>query len=141
LTFPVRGEPPLFLPCLQDHDAGAYADPLPDNRAYAVGLGDAPVHDDGSLADPLALASAEERIVAYVADTLPGVDPDPVQMRHCWVTELPWDPDGLAVWEDGPLRFAAGNNLFKHAPALGRLLAADELDSRLRSEAKLGAAR
>jgi sarcosine oxidase len=139
LTFPVRGEPPLFLPCLQHHERGAYGDPLPENRAYAVGLGGAPVHEDGSLVEPGALADAEEELRAYTADMLPGLDPEPVEVRHCWVTELPWNPDAVAAWEDGPLAFVAGNNLFKHAPALGRMLAADELDARLHPEAKLGA--
>ena len=31
-------------------DAGAYADPLPGNAAFAVGLGEPPRHDDGSVA-------------------------------------------------------------------------------------------
>jgi sarcosine oxidase len=53
------------------------------------------------------------------------------------VTELPWGHDGIAVWEAGALRFVAGNNLFKHAPALAHRLAADELDD-LRPRARLG---
>jgi sarcosine oxidase len=140
LTYRVQGDAYLFLPCLQDArgDTGVYADPLPGNRAYAVGHGGEPVHEDGSLLDPEALATEGERNAEYVARELPGLEPEPVEARHCWVTELPWNPDGIAVWDDGPLWFAAGNNLFKHAPALGRLLAADELDPRLRTQAKLG---
>jgi sarcosine oxidase len=117
-TYPVRE--PALLPCLQDGTAGAYGDPLPGNDRYAIGLGDT---------DP----------TEYVAEHLPGLDPRPVETRTCWVTELPWGYDGLAVWEAGALRFVAGNNLFKHAPALGHLLAADALDD-LRPEARLGAA-
>jgi sarcosine oxidase len=66
--------------------------------------------------------------------------PEPVEARNCWVTELPWSNDGIAVWETGALRFVVGNNLFKHAPALGRALAGD-LPAELRPEAKLGLAR
>jgi sarcosine oxidase len=44
------------------------------------------------------------------------------------------------VWELGALRFVAGGNLFKHAPALGRALAGD-MPRDLRPEARLGAAR
>ena len=55
---------------------------------------------------------------------LPGLDPRPVEARTCWVTELPWGHDALAVWEAGAVQFVAGNNLFKHAPALGWRLAA-----------------
>jgi sarcosine oxidase len=117
-TFRVR-EPAGELPCLQDGLAGAYGDPVPDG--YAVGLGD------------------EAVTRAYVAETLPGLDPEPVGARTCWVTELPWGHDAFAVWEHGAVRFVAGNNLFKHAPALGRALAADELRAELRPEARLGA--
>ena len=139
LTYPVRGEPPERLACLQDSDAGAYADPLPGNGAYAVGLGDTPVHEDGSLLDPAALAAEAERTNAYVARALPGLEPEPVEVRHCWVTEVPWSADGIAVWETGNIVFVAGGNLFKHAPALGRALAGDELPGMLLPQAKLGA--
>jgi sarcosine oxidase len=58
------------------------------------------------------------------------------------VTELPWSTDGIAVWELAGLVVLAGNNLFKHAPALGRALAAaalgDGLKEILHPEAKLG---
>jgi sarcosine oxidase len=144
LTYRVRGEPPIRLACLLDA-GGAYGDPLPGNAAYAVGLGETAVHEDGSLVDPAELATLAKRTSAYVAEALPGLDPDPVDVRHCWVTELPWSPDGIAVWEHGALLAVAGNNLFKHAPALGRALAlaalGDDLAPHLRPEAKLGAER
>ena len=53
------------------------------------------------------------------------------------MTELPWGHDGVAVWEAGALLFVAGNNLFKHAPALGWRLAAGRL-AELWPEARLG---
>jgi sarcosine oxidase len=116
---------------------------LPGNRAYAVGLGGAPVHEDGSLLDVGGLAALAERTTAYVGRALPGLEPRPVDARHCWVTELPWSPDGLAAWEADGLLVVAGNNLFKHAPALGRALAraalGEGLAPRLRPQAKLGA--
>ena len=129
LTFPVRGEPPERLPCLQ-HPDGAYGDPYPGNDRYAIGLGD--------VADPAELAASAERTRRWVAATLPGLEPEPVGVRHCWVTELPWGPDGVAVWEAGRARFVAGGNLFKHAPWLGRALAADEVRRELWPEALLG---
>ena len=144
LTYRVRGEPPPRLACLLD-GSGAYGDPLPGNDAYAVGLGETPVHEDGSLVDPADLETMTDRTAAYVARTLPGLEPTPVDVRHCWVTELPWSPDGIAVWEHGAVLAVAGNNLFKHAPALGRALAVtalgDDLRPDLRPQAKLGAAR
>jgi sarcosine oxidase len=145
LSFRVRGEPPARLACLLDGAAGAYADPLPGNGAYAVGLGETPIREDGSVIDAGGLAAAAERVTAYVERALPGLEPLPYDSRHCWVTELPWSHDGIAAWEAGGLLVLAGNNLFKHAPALGRHLAhaalGGELDPRLRPEAKLGAER
>ncbi len=148
LTFPVRGDPPDRLACLLDSSGafgedGGYGDPLPGNGSYAVGLDDTPVHDDGSLIDAPSLASIAERTAAYVGRALPGVHPEPIDVRHCWVTELPWSPDGFAAWEVGPLLIFAGNRLFKHAPAIGRALAraavGDGLEANLHPEAKLGA--
>ena len=149
LTYAVRGDPPARLACLLDSrgtsgEVSAYADPLPGNASYAVGLGDTPAHDDGSLMDAAGLASIATRTTAYVARTLTGLEPDPLEVRHCWVTELPWHPDGFAVWERGGLLILAGNHLFKHAPALGRALAlaavGEGLAPNLQPEAKLGAA-
>jgi sarcosine oxidase len=124
-------------------DVGGYADPLPGNAAYAVGLDDTPVHDDGSLIDANGLGSIAERTTAYVARALPGLDPDPIDVRHCWVTELPWSADAFAVWELGGLLILAGNHLFKHAPAVGRDLAraalGEGLAPHLHPEARLGA--
>jgi sarcosine oxidase len=126
-------------------EAGAYADPLPGYRAYAVGLDDTPVHEDGSLLDAGALAEAAQRTTAYVGRALPGLEPRPIDVRHCWVTELPWSPDGIAAWEADGLLAIAGNNLFKHAPALGRALAraalGEGLTPNLHPQAKLGAER
>jgi sarcosine oxidase len=115
-AYPVRDPAPLA--CLQDGAAGAYGDPLPGNERYAIGRGDT---------DP----------TGYVAERLPGLEPRPVETRTCWVTELPWGHDGIGVWEAGAVLFVAGNNLFKHAPAIGARLAAGEIDE-LRPEARLG---
>jgi sarcosine oxidase len=148
LSYPVRGEPPARLACLLDSSGAfgedsAYADPLPGNRVYAVGLGETPVHEDGSLLDRTGFVTAVERTNAYVGRSLPGVEPRPVEARHCWVTEMPWSTDGFAVWEAGRLLFVAGNNLFKHAPALGRAVAraaiGGGLAPSLHPHAKLGA--
>ncbi|HET8758208.1 MAG TPA: FAD-binding oxidoreductase, partial [Solirubrobacteraceae bacterium] len=84
LTFPVRGTPPTPLPCLMDGRHGAYGDPLPGNDRFAVGLADDP-----------------RETIGYVAERVPGLLPEPVQERHCHVTELPWGHDGIAVWEAG----------------------------------------
>jgi sarcosine oxidase len=118
-AYRVRGEPPAQLACLLD-ERGAYGDPLPGNDRYAVGAPD-----------------------GYVGEALPGLDPEPVESRTCWVTELSWGPDAFAVWERGAVLAVAGSNLFKHAPLLGRELATaavgEGLREALRPEARLGA--
>ncbi|MFD2083163.1 NAD(P)/FAD-dependent oxidoreductase [Actinopolymorpha cephalotaxi] len=157
VTFAVRGEPPARLACLQDNSgeftAGSvYAAALPGGRAYALGAsGHVAARADGSVVDPDGLAGLADGATAYVRAALPGLDPDPVGHVHCWTTELPWSSDGVAVWQAGPgggrggqVLFVAGNNLFKHAPALGRALAraavGEELAADLRPEARLGSA-
>jgi sarcosine oxidase len=148
VTFALRGEPPPRLACLQDSsgafgEVGIYAAPVPGNRSYAVGLSQTiEVHEDGSLLDPSSLASLAKRASDYVARALPGLHPEPVEHRHCWVTDLPWSADGMGVWESDGIFFVAGHNLFKHAPWLGRALAraalGDGLLGELRPAARLG---
>lgn len=139
-TFRVRGDAPGRLACLQDAsgefgEVGAYAAAMPGNTAYGVGLSQVTeVRPDGSVVDPGALASLADRTTAYVSRALPGLRPDPVEYRHCWVTHLPWSPDGVAVWERDRIFFVAGHNLFKLAPALGSAVAAAALGEGLRPE-------
>ena len=130
LTFPVRGEPPARLPCLQ-HPDGAYGDPLPGNGEFAVGLED--------VASARALPASAERTRDWVRRSLPGLEPTPVGVRHCWATTLPWGPDGIGVWEADRVLFVAGGNLFKHAPVLGVALASAALGGGLRDQLRPGA--
>ncbi len=132
LAFAVRGPAPARLACLLDGsgafgEPGVYADPLPGNGVYAVGVDETPVHEGGGLVVPDGLAAIAQRTIRYVAAALPGLDPTPVQARHCWITELPWGQDAFAVWPAGAAFFMVGHNLFKHAPALGEALAATAL--------------
>jgi sarcosine oxidase len=132
LAFPVRGQPRQRLACLLEGsgafgELSAYADPLPGNRLYAVGVDETPVDAGGGLVEPDGLAEIANRTTRYVARALPGLVPEPVQARHCWITELPWGHDAFAVWTTGEASFLVGHNLFKHAPALGRALAAQAL--------------
>jgi len=148
LTFDVKGDAPERVACLQDGsghfgEVGVYATPLPGNRRYAVGLSQTVgVREDGALLEPRELASLAERARAYVMRALPGLESEPAEFVHCWVTELPWSEDGLAVWEADGILFLAGHNLFKHAPWLGRMLAraaaGDGLEPELSPEARLG---
>jgi sarcosine oxidase len=148
-TFALRGEPPARLACLQDSsgafgEVGTYAAPVPGNRSYSVGLSQTvEVNEDGSLLDPGSLALLAGRAKEYVTRAFPGLHPEPVEHRHCWVTGLPWSTDGIAVWEEEGIFFVAGHNLFKHAAWLGRALAraaaGERLPDELRPDARLGA--
>ncbi|MFE7225707.1 NAD(P)/FAD-dependent oxidoreductase [Nocardioides sp. NPDC057577] len=148
LTFAVKGAAPERVACLQDGsgdfgEVGVYATPLPGNGRYALGLSESVgVRDDGTFIDPAAVRSLDERAREYVARALPGLDPEPREFVHCWVTDLPWSEDGVAAWEADQVLFVAGHNLFKQAPALGRALArattGDGLAAGLRPESHLG---
>jgi len=137
LTYPVRADPPPpAVACLLDGSGEhggehVYATPLPGNRHYAVGLrGEDGLIDLGGAADDeraTAVArwrrSLHERLAAYVARALPALEPTAAAETVCRVTRLPGDGDAFAAWPAGDALFFAGNNLFKHAPALGELLA------------------
>jgi sarcosine oxidase len=82
------------------------------------------------------------RLSAYVRAALPGLEPEPVDDVTCWVTRLPWGGDGVAAWKVDGVTAVVGNNMFKHAPALGELLAdavrSGEVPEILRPENELG---
>ncbi len=148
LTYAVRGRPPATLATLQDSsgafgETGIYAAALPGNTGLGVGLSaTTPARDDASLLAAGELGELADRASAYVRRALPGLDPDPVDVRHCWVTELPWGSDGVAVWERDGILFPVGHNLFKQAPGLGRHLSAaaagEPLPEVLRPSSTLG---
>ena len=97
-----------------------YAAAFPGEPLYAVGIAgegaDVPL---GAPTRPLV-----ERIAAYVREALPGLDPEPVGVRLCVPTDLPDSPDRFEVWSSGSMLALVGDNLFKFAPWLGRMLAA-----------------
>jgi sarcosine oxidase len=141
LTFAVRDEPPARLATFQDGsgafgETGVYGTPVAGNHRFSVGIGD-PVDERG-------LGALAKRTVAYAERALPGLDPRPVAERHCWVTELPWGHDAIGVWDAEGVLAVFGNNLFKHAPALGLRLADahnDGISGDLQPDARLGAAK
>jgi sarcosine oxidase len=97
-----------------------YAAAFPGEPLYGVGLaGEGADVSLGAPARPLV-----ERITAYVREALPGLDPEPAGVRLCVPTELPEGPDRFEVWSSGSMLVLVGDNLFKFAPWLGRMLAA-----------------
>jgi len=86
------------------------------------------VGDEAVPAAAVDVSAARRRLVAYVQAALPGLDPEPVDGVLRLIAPLRGpDEDAIGLWvRDGVLAFA-GHNLFKHAPALGELLAAAAL--------------
>jgi sarcosine oxidase len=113
---------------------GAYGTPEGHDR-YAIGLvaalsavADTDADAETVPAAAVEVSAARRRLVAYVRAAFPGLDPAPVDGMLRLIAPLRGpDEDALGLWErDGVLAFA-GHNLFKHAPALGELLAAAAL--------------
>jgi sarcosine oxidase len=128
LTFRLRAPATAPVPCLQDSSGAfgedaVYAAALPGDREIGLGIAEEVGAEGAGAVDAGLLDALAARTRAYVARALPGVDPEPVGSRACWVTRLPWGADGVAVWEAGPVRALVGHNLFKLAPALGESLA------------------
>ncbi|MEE3852007.1 FAD-dependent oxidoreductase [Gordonia sp. LSe1-13] len=149
VSFATR-EPVSRLPTLQDGSGyfgatGVYAAAYPDRSGYGLGLSDhVDAHDDGAIDDGPRLAEFADAAVGYVATALPGLDPTPRDIVHCWVTTLPWGDDGMAIWQSGPIVAVAGHNLFKHAPVIGDALVETVASGRVPDDftpaARLGAA-
>jgi sarcosine oxidase len=148
VAFALREAPPAAVACLTEttDDFGepdTYGVASPDRTRFSIGVAETLAREDLSLLAPREIARADDRAAAFAAKALPGVDPTPVGYRHCWVTELAWHEDGVGVWEADGIHLLAGNNLFKHAPALGEALAdaalGGALRDELRPEARLGA--
>jgi sarcosine oxidase len=109
------------LACLLDrtgvHGATVYSGPVPELDGFAVGLATEDAEMRGDVSRSVA------RVRDYVERGLPGLVPEPIALRPCWLTVLPGHPDAFAAWQAGPVVVFAGHNLFKFAPTLGRLLA------------------
>jgi sarcosine oxidase len=152
VTFPIRDDLPARAPCIVDvtpyfRPGGAYGTLTPGAREYSIGVegnGRVPVREDLSAIEPSRLESVTAGAVDYVKSAFPGLAPTPLSLKHCWVTSLPWSTDAIGVWEAEQTYFVVGDNLFKHAPALGRCLASAALDGALaddlRPTARLGQA-
>ncbi|MDQ4071396.1 MAG: FAD-binding oxidoreductase, partial [Actinomycetota bacterium] len=108
------------LACLLDRrDAaasGVYASQCEETPCYTVGLHSSEVAlPDGTAPIPPteSLSPSVEHTSRYVAENLPGLHPEPVELRLCRTTKLPWGSDAFAAWQRGPVTAFAGNNVFK----------------------------
>lgn len=149
-TFEVAGEAPDRVACLLDSagewgDESVYAAPAPGCDRYSIGLAEVmEVREDGSVVDPAQFAAHEERMIEYAKRALPGLNPQPVEVLHCWATSLPWNEDAFAIWEHEGLLIVGGHNIWKMAPVIGAALAeaaaGGEVREEMRPEARLGEA-
>jgi sarcosine oxidase len=129
-TFAVReGLGDRRLACVLDRRetavSGVYASQCEGGPCYTVGLHSSELElPDGGAPIPPAesLGPAAERTSSYVAETLPGLRPEPVELRLCRTTKLPVGADAFGVRQQGPVTVFAGDNVFKFAPLLGPLL-------------------
>ena len=150
-TFAVReGLAHDGLACLLDRrDAaatGVYASQCEGRPCYTVGLHSSEVSlPDGTAPIPPteSLSPAIEHTSRYMAENLPGLHPEPVELRLCRTTKLPWGSDAFAAWQRGPVTVFAGNNLFKFAPLIAPLLVdsamSDEVAAELAAPAEVPA--
>jgi sarcosine oxidase len=121
----------LGLPCMLDrtglYGEVAYASPLPNGSAYAIGLSgpdnSLPTDMNGALLGASGVVELERRIVRYAETALPQAVGAKVSTRLCLSTPLPSHDDAIAIWGQGRVRAIAGNNMFKFAPLLGVVLA------------------
>jgi len=122
------------LPCLQEQSGEygetVYGGPVPSEENYVIGLSgpsnEIPaepgqrVPGRNERVDELA-----GRISRWVRRAMPGLDPEPVGLRLCITTVLPEGPDNFRIWREGAVTGLVGDNLFKFAPLLGRMLAGE----------------
>jgi sarcosine oxidase len=130
-TFGMR-DPGARPPCLLDRSQAwqrgftSYQHlAAPGQWAIGAHLESLPVDVD-TVEASAAIADARELTVSYVRETLPWLEPDPVEQIYC-------DPpagwgDGFVVRRSGRVLCLYGDNLFKLAPVLGSMLATAALD-------------
>ena len=147
LTFRARSVPAKALPCFSDRRDSApevvYGLSDLDDR-YAVGLATVttyPAVEDLATDVPAGadVSGQRARILSYVRDVLPGLDPEPVDEVLRLTTTLPKYPDdGFELCREGPVIALAGPNIFKFAPVIGERLAAEVSGESLREVVSSG---
>ncbi|MCT2586547.1 NAD(P)/FAD-dependent oxidoreductase [Actinophytocola gossypii] len=93
---------------------------------WSVGASLAPAEQAWERGRAAVVARSRDLVRRYVREALAGVEDDIVDELYC---DLPAGlGDGVHVTTGGPATFLWGDNLFKHAPAVGESLAASTLD-------------
>jgi glycine/D-amino acid oxidase-like deaminating enzyme len=110
--------------------AESYGVPLGSTGRWALGLHDAAPPPLESESPDAAAAATRRRHAAWVPQTFPGLDPEPVDEIRCVSLEAPWldAGDGFVIRRAGRVIALAGGNLMKFGPVLGERLARAALD-------------
>jgi sarcosine oxidase len=147
LAFRTRAHPSRPLPCFSDRRETSpevvYGLSDLEDR-FAVGLATVttyPAVDDLASDVPAGadVSSQRERILNYVRETLPGLDPEPVDAVLRLTTTLPKYPDdGFELCREGPVIALAGPNIFKFAPVISERLTAEVTREPLREVVSSG---
>ena len=108
------------------HGELVYGVPCGDGERYVVGL--VGPDSDASCDQATGVLSSDigplvQRVQDYVSRAMGGLLPEVASLRLCHTTKLGERKDAFAVWAAAGAVAIAGNNLFKFAPALGRVLA------------------
>lgn len=129
-TFPMA-DTSARPPCLIDRSQSWYPGFTSYQHLTAPGRWAVGAHLSGELA-----AGAEDResftrrsrrcTEQYVQENLPGVGVEPIEELYCDVLDG-WG-DGFVIQRSGAVLTLQGDNLFKFAPALGRILARAAID-------------
>lgn len=88
---------------------------------WSIGMDFSPAEVAWERGRAAVVEMSRERVTEYVREVLVGVDDEIVEEVYC---DFPSGlGDGVHVATTGPVSVVWGNNLFKHAPAIGQTLA------------------
>ena len=105
----LRGAPlACWIDATGESGESVYGGPVGGTGRYVIGLADhtadPPVAAPGVVMPAAAdLRPSVERLRAYAARAMPGLDPEPAGLRVCVTTALPWHRDAFACWTAGPV--------------------------------------
>jgi sarcosine oxidase len=112
------------LPCVLERSG---AQPM---TGYLTPLAEGGVSLGTKAADDLPEDEAVALTAGYLEAILPGADVTPTGLVRCASVVLAGHPEAFGLYRAGAVAAFAGGNLFKHAPALGSLLAEALLEGR-----------
>lgn len=129
-TFPLR-DPELTPPCWMDRTESwrpgfTTYQQLSGAGRWSVGAALPPADAAWERGRAAVTARSRDLVRAYVREVLVGVEDEIVEEVYCDVP--PGLGDGIHVASAGPVTAVWGDNLFKHAPAIGASLAAAIVD-------------